>query len=82
PLSLFTHPGVFAPGIAPAHAGQAMQWQYRTVEAGEGEGECLAKLGKLGNLLGKSGKLLGAKLGALLSRTKNALKNTYNVLKK
>ena len=42
----------------------------------------LAKLGKLGNLLGKSGKLLGAKLGALLSRTKNALKNTYNVLKK
>ncbi|HAN7720960.1 TPA: type IV secretion protein Rhs [Escherichia coli] len=42
----------------------------------------LARLGKLGNLLGKSGKLLGAKLGALLSRTKNALKNTYNVLKK
>ena len=28
PVSLFTHPGVFAPGIAPAHAGQAMQWQY------------------------------------------------------
>ena len=42
----------------------------------------LARLGKLGNLLGKSGKLLGAKLGALLGRTKNALKNTYNVLKK
>ena len=43
PVSLFTHPGVFAPGVAPAHAGQAMQRQYRTVETGEGEGEGLAQ---------------------------------------
>ncbi len=43
PVSLFTHPGVFAPGVAPAHARQAVQRQYRTVETGEREGECLAQ---------------------------------------
>ncbi len=50
PVSLFTHPGVFAPGVAPAHAGQAMQRQYRTVETGEGEGECLAQ-GEVGTFV-------------------------------
>ena len=50
PVSLFTHPGVFAPGVAPAHAGQAMQRQYRTVETGEGEGEGLAQ-GEVGTFV-------------------------------
>ena len=50
PVSLFTHPGVFAPGVAPAHARQAMQRQYRTVETGEGEGESLAQ-GEVGTFV-------------------------------
>ena len=50
PVSLFTHPGVFAPGVTPAHARQAMQWQYRTVETGEGEGEGLAQ-GEVGTFV-------------------------------